>query len=436
MGTYADGDRSVDSKRLQTLLALMCASFRIGVLVAPSARAEPVFRGDIELFRALAMVQRDNAERISSWQGSSRMEVTEADPNGILYLSNSSYNFIYAREHNATRWNWTPEDRYRREGGKLVAAPLQDKKLNEMRKGDAFYKYNLGFETLEGEKRGTLVIWPVQKAEEGVYSTSFDPMWYLTGEVTGWDDMATELMEYYRMANDPNFTSSFARYTLTRDGPLVTLDIENPTAEMTNRYVFDLSKGGTQIRYHATFKKNVQSIEWTYEEKEGVWIPKKCKKIIDWDPPKSDGCTKYTRTATFVESTLNHPVPASEFSLEKLGVTIGTRVSDHKAGLFYFYGGSEKLLLEDKDLLLKERPAVQAQPSVQSAMEPEAKTLTNEQLASDDASSEQPILGQAEQTGGPNHAKWFVIGLVAFGISALVSFMLLQKTRKAQHESR
>lgn len=429
MGTSANGDYGVHSKRLQTIVACMCASFGIGVLVASSARPEPVFRGDTELFRKLAMAQRDNAERISSWQGSSRLEVTRADPNGILLLSNSAYHFIHAREHNATRWNWTPEDRYMREEGKLVAAPLQDKKLNEMRKGDSFYKYNLGVETMEGEKRGSLVIWPVQKAEEGVYSTSFDPMWYLTGEVTGWDDMATGLMEYYRMANDPNFTSSFARYALTRDGNLVTLDIENPTAEMTNRYIFDLSKGGTLARYHATFKRNVQSIEWTYEEKEGVWIPKTCTKIIERDPPQLDGCTKYTRAVTFVESTLNHPVPASEFSLEKLGVTMGIRVSDHKAGLFYYYGGIKDWNFED--VSLEEILAVQAQANIQATVEEEDNPPTHEQLVSDDEDSEQSIISEVEQIRKSSQTKYFVTFLVVLMMLGLTFFMILRKGRKS-----
>ena len=340
MGTSAYGDCSAGGKRLQTLLAWVCILFGIFVLAGPSASAELGFRGDIELFKTLAMAQRDNAGRISSWQGSSRVEVIRADPNGILLQDVSSHHFIYSREHNATRWNLTPEDRYVREGGELVARPFQDKKLSEMRKGDAFYKFNLGIETREGEKRGTLVIWPVQKAEEGVFSYSFDPMWYLTGEVTGWDDMANRLMEYYQRANDPNFTSLYVSYTLIRDGPLVTLEIENPTAEMASRYVFDLSKGGTLARYHATMKRNVQIMEWTYEEKDGVWIPKAWRKAIEWDPPHFEGCTRYTRTAMFVENTLNRPVPASEFSLEKLGVKVGDMVSDHKLGYPYTYGVS------------------------------------------------------------------------------------------------
>jgi len=339
MGISTDGDCGAGGKRQRSLLALVCILFGTFVLAATSAGAEPVFRGDTELLRMLATAQRDNAGRISSWQGSSRVEVIRADPNGVLLQDAGEHHFLYSREHNATRWNWTPGDRHRREEGKLVADPLPDKKESEMRKGDAFYKYNLGIETREGERRGALVIWPVQKAEEGVFSYSFDPMWYLTGEVTGWDDMANGLMEYYRMANDPNFTSLYVRYTLGRDGPLVTLDIENPTAEMASRYVFDLSKGGTMARYHATMKRNVQVMEWTYEEKDGVWIPKAWRKVIDWDPPHFEGCTRYTRTVTFVESTLNRPVPASEFSLEKLGVKVGDMVSDHKLGYPYRYGG-------------------------------------------------------------------------------------------------
>lgn len=341
MGTFTDGGCGAESKRQRALLAWLFVLFGMGVLVVPSASDETVFRGDTELLRTLAKAQRDNAGRISTWQGSSRVEVTRTDPNGIMMRDVSAYHFIYAREHNATRWSWTPEDRYTRIEGKLVATPLEDEKQNEMRKGDAFYTYNLGVTTNEGEKRGALVIWPAQKAEVGAYSTSFDPMWYLKGKWTGWDDMATGLMEYYHMANDPNFTIPYVRYTLIREGHLVTLDIENTSADMTNRYVFDLSKGGTLARYHASMKKNVQTIDWTYEEKEGAWIPKTVTKTIERDPPRQDGSTKYVRVVTFVENTLNEPVPASEFSLEKLGLKTGDLVSDHQLGMRYQYGGSQ-----------------------------------------------------------------------------------------------
>jgi len=81
-------------------------------------------------------------------------------------------------------------------------------------------------------------------------------------------------------------------------------------------------------------------MEWTYEEKDGVWIPKTWTKIIEWDPPAFDGCTKYTRTVMFVENILNRPVPASEFSLDKLGVKVGDKVSDHKLGFPYQYVGT------------------------------------------------------------------------------------------------
>ena len=335
MNTSINGDR----KRLQTLLTWVYTSLGIGLLIVPSTKAETPFSGDIELFKVLATAQRDNAERISSWQGSSRVEATRTDPNGIVYHDISVNHFIYGREHNATRWNWTPVDRHTRIEGKLVATPLEDNKQNEMRKGDAFYTYNLGVTTKEGEKRGALVIWPVYQAEEGVFSSSFDPMWYLTGEWTGSDDLPTRLMKFYQMAKDPNFTDPYAKYTLTRNGPLVALVIENPTAVMTNRLVFDLSKGGTLASHHATWKENVQTLEWTYEDKEGIWIPKTVTRTMkERDPSSSDGSIKYTKVVTFVENTLNEPVPASEFSLEKLGLKVGDMVSDHKLGVRYQYG--------------------------------------------------------------------------------------------------
>lgn len=435
MSICDDGNYSAGDKEVHTLLGWVCTSFGIGVLVATSLRAKAGFRGDPELFRVLAMAQRNNAERISSWQGSSRVEVTRADPSGLLLRDVSAYHFIYAREHDATRWNWTPGDRYARVEGRLVRDLLPDKQQSEMRKGDAFYKYNLGVELEDVEKRGTLVIWPERKAEEGVYSYSFDPMWYLTGEVTSWDDMATGLMEYYRQVGDPNL-SRFAQYALTRAGPLVTLDIENPTADMTNCYVFDLSKGGTLARYHATMKGNAQSIEWTYEQKDGVWIPKTCTKTIEWNPPRADGSTKYTRTVTFVESVLNRPVPASEFSLDKLGLKVGDLVSDHKLGLRYQYGGVLEGAAPQGGDLPDDEASAEFRADVPNVAlvkddAPSPGHFPADGASSRDRSSEQEEAQPVATNAARGLVLWLVVPLVVGG----AAFVLLRRRWKARAES-
>ncbi len=432
MGTSSSRWYRIDGKRRQIFLGWVCVSFGVGVIASPSAADEPAFKGDVELFRVLAMAQRDNTERISSWQGSSRVQVTRADPNAMLLRETGVFDFVHAREHNATRWHWTPEERYRREGGELVAKPEEDLKLSEMRKSDAFYKYDLATKTREGERRGALVIWPVDKAEEGVYSYSFDPMWYLSGEMAGRDNMAAELMKYYRMANDPNFTNTFARYSLTRDGPLVTLDIENQTADMANRFVFDLSKGGTLTSYHGTKKRDVQSMKLTYDEKDGVWIPRTCTKNIEWDPPHFEGCTKYTRTVTFVESTLNDPVPASEFSLDKLGLQMGDKVSDHKLGTRYLYGGlSAEATLQSVNLPADKLPT----ESQSDAQGEDDDTMPNHSpvggASSGDVGSDQENAQPGMTKAAQRSLVWPIVLLAVGGMG----FILLRRRWKARAES-
>jgi hypothetical protein len=406
--------------------------FTFGIVISVIVPANAVLKGDLELLKFTAMTHKDNRARIHTWQGHAQIETSQRDANGVMMKQTSSAVFLIDHNQEAKRWKWTPIESWIRMEDKLVLdkRSIAEEGKNEMAKGDAFYVYAPGYKTKEGETRNALVIWPEGKgkARKQSYYDSFDPMWYLTGHMTKCtDDLPERLMFYYREANNPELSEG----TVTRDGDLVVLEVRSD--DLLNRHEFDLSKGGNVVKYYAESPlEGTELREWTYEQKEGVWIPKTfALEIKEWQSPDSRDITSRIRKVTFVENTLNRPIPASEFSLEKLGVKVGDRVTDRIMGLSYVYGGSEKFPLEDEDLFLKETPANQAKPSVQSAMEAEAKTLTNEQLASDDASSEQPILGQAEQTGRPNHAKWFVIGLVAFGISALVSFMLLRK-----HESK
>ena len=163
--------------------------------------AKAVLEGDPELLRMTVMAQKNNVERIATWQGYSNVEDIREDSKGIMIREESAYSFVYSREHEATRWEWKGQNRYVREGlvigGVTVMEDWDTDWANEMRKGDAFYKYDLARTTKEGKKLGALAITSSNKAEVGVYSYSFDPMWYLKGRATvGVDDLAEMLMVF------------------------------------------------------------------------------------------------------------------------------------------------------------------------------------------------------------------------------------------------
>lgn len=150
--------------------------------------AQAAIEGDRELLWAVATALENNIQSIETWQGSSHVESVREDLTGLMTREGNAFHFVYSRQHKATRWEWKSVSRYIRPRIHTDAAlpsdtePLSIAWANEMRKADAFYRYHLGRRLTDGERGGTLAIMPAAKAEEGVYSHSFDPMWYLNGE--------------------------------------------------------------------------------------------------------------------------------------------------------------------------------------------------------------------------------------------------------------
>ncbi len=315
------------------------------ILVSLALPAAGTFEDDVELLKVTALAQRDNIKRIATWEGSSSVEESNEDAKGVTIREASVFHFIYSRDHQATRWEWRGQSRYVRKGLTVGGRPVDpnwwSNWANEMRKGDGFYKYELGRITKEGQKGGTLVIWPSRKAEEGVYAYSFDPMWYLKGRVTaGADDLADLLMEYYEQSSDQSFRESDCTLKVNRDADLVIFETRGK--DVLNRFVFDLSKGGSPIKVLIESSVGTQTREWTCEQRGDVWIPKSFTYTSQWLQPRPNGETKLTRKVTFTENVLNRPVAAAEFSLAKLGVKIGDPVSDHRRGVFYHYQGVQE----------------------------------------------------------------------------------------------
>ncbi len=198
--------------------------------------------------------------------------------------------------------------------------------------------------------------------------------------------------------------------------------------DLINRHTFDLSKSGCIVKYYGESKEGTELREWSYEKKGGIWIPKSFS--LDhkkWSNSQTNSIKKRLfRKVNFLENTLNEPVPVSEFSLEKLGVTVGTRVSDHLLGLFYYYGGSEKFLLDDPNILVEESSSALPQAIIEANME--SQQNNDEKLIVNEATIEQPNTSTLAETGQSNNTKLvLVIVITLLFLAGIVSFILMNK---------
>jgi hypothetical protein len=419
-------------RRADALLGRLLAGVIVMYLSLPAVGE---FEGDPELLKMAAMALKDNVQRIATWQGSSLVEQTYEDQEGITIRESSAFRFIFSREQEATRWEWNGQKRYVREGltrgGTPVSSGWTLNWAHEMRKGDAFYKYDLGRTTQQGERRGTLVVWPATRAERDVYSYSFDPMWYLNGRATvDTDDLARLIMFFYEQSTNPITVQSTARCKVVRDTNRVIYDIRSK--ELLNHHVFDLSMGGCLIEYRGEGSHGLELRKWTYEQKDGAWVPKEFTLTHQWRVPQEDGVTKFMRKVVFVENMVNHPVASSEFSLATLGLKIDDPVSDHRSGLYYLYGGVEELPLENADALGAAVPAMEATSLRQRTATPEEKSSLPDVQVSDDTDSRQ-VGSQDNPSAGQSHQGTGVPVILAVVLSmGIISFLLLRRRRKTE----
>lgn len=413
-----------DPQRLSRVVLL---TFAVATCATSPANAGLKLKGDAELLKLTAMAHENNRERIHTWQGSAQVEVTYEDANGLMLEQKVSAPFLFDNKQDAIRWKWIPQQHLVRKQGQLVSANQERlETVNAMTKGDAFYHYAPRFTERDGERSSALVIWPRARARKFSETDCIHPMWYQTGHMTKCtDDLSERLMYLYRKANSRGFSSNV---TVTRDGDVMILELQSEV--VLNHFEFDLSKGGNIVKYYGKGKTATEHREWTYEEKNGIWVVNTFALDIQYNSPQSLGITQRFRKVTFVDNTLNRPIPPSEFSLEKLGVKVGDPVTDRIRGLSYLYRGTANLSLEDTDVLLKEGPVVKDKPSIQGAMETEEKQLTDEQGISDNVIAKQTTVGQVTQTERPGYMKYFIVGLVAILAVGLVSFLLLRKGQK------
>ncbi len=209
-------------------------------------------------------------------------------------------------------------------GGEPVSKTVMEP-VSAMTTRMGYYRRAPSITTLEGERLCTLVIWPPERARRRSYSECFDPMWYLTGHITkATDDLVKRLVFLYRRVKNDGAKDIIA----TREGDMVILELDSEI--VLNRHTFSLAQGGNVVKYFAQSQGDAERREWTYEQKDGVWIPKTFVSNYKTVSPDLLGNTNRTWKVTFVKNIVNEPIPVSEFSLEALGYQSSEQLGDRR----------------------------------------------------------------------------------------------------------
>jgi hypothetical protein len=284
---------------------------------------------DAETLRSLATRVRENMGKIRTWRGEAVVERTptrkiplypgDANSPVALWRKKIAAKFWFSADLDAVRWSLSWESCHYDDQGSPMT-PLRRETVDEMVKDKKFYRF-LDCETAsEGRSEKVLTIWPPERARRGDVGNSFDPMWFFQR----YDPVGA--LETYAVL----ISRGEKGITVRREGQLVILQADYDDQSMMKR-TFDPSQGGNQVEFHSSYSRpdRAPSQEvWTYEEIDGIWVPKSHRRTHDGRPEQA---------VTLTTSVVNQPIPASEFTLESLGVRPGTRVSDTLLHTTYRY---------------------------------------------------------------------------------------------------
>jgi hypothetical protein len=306
-----------------------CVWLFVMVLGVSSGISAAAIEGDVELLKRTALMIRENHDRIQYWQGSAAIESRMVDLGGdLLSTKKSRVQYWTSTDANAIRWSMVYDDyKNRATTDDAFYTGETGKTWDEMKKGDRFYRYRDYFTTPAGDRKNGLTIWPLRKPRFHVYTTTFDPYWYLTNKGM---DMCDRLLFFYDEVDNPNLTP----IKIWQTASLVF--VETRSVERTTTYTLDHAKGGNLIKYENISPTGIERTTWEYEEKDGVWVPKEFLLTHSVDDD-SYGFGDRRHKVTFTKNIVNVPIDPSEFTLESLGLKPGERISDTIQGTGYSY---------------------------------------------------------------------------------------------------
>lgn len=311
--SYVRQQRPIHLSRVIVTIVMLACPLNLAL---PKVSGEVT--GDVAFLPVTALLQQENLKRIRTWQGEATIEYTRIENGEVQVHLDASAEFVLDETRDAVRWRWSTLRHEDRHDGDLVGRPTLLEEIDAMIKGKGFYKYTFGYTTREGERHKSLVIFPRERAyrEKGLYQ--FHPKYSMTPYRR---DMQDFLWYAYKHRDDPQYTPS----TVRREGQLVIM--EKRREGILERYTFDTDKGGALMLYENNRPDGQETFEYTFEEHTGAWVPK--VETSYYEHRDAEQILVRKQRVEFVRNVVNEPIPESEFTLERLGVRPGDRVSDH-----------------------------------------------------------------------------------------------------------
>jgi hypothetical protein len=230
----------------------------------------------------------------------------------------------------AKRWTWQVEHAtHEIKPGEIKLDAVNIDTRDEMVRNDAFFQLAPGFKPNGSDSWDrTLVIRGHDEAEANIHPTSrsFDASWYMTkGGLP-----ISDFLDYVR-EHTAEYEKNSTHISVKHEGSHVTLSMDTPS--ITNRYTFDMNLGGNLVLTEKREGPKSWTTQMTYQAVSGVWVPESYLYEI-----KSGAETSLRRKVTFSSAKVNGPMNEDEFTVTKMGVKTGTRVTDNRVGLLYVFG--------------------------------------------------------------------------------------------------
>ena len=288
-------------------------------------------QGDVELLKVIAFKHKANLESIRTLKGEAFEEATSTIGDWYEFMIKNKCTFAYDQSRDAVRWNKDPQESRCLNHGKPVT--LIEANYNSTMFKDGAYFHYFGSELPNDKSKVAydLVIGAPALAK-GDELHCLDPRYFLSHPAG--PTVHARLMLFCDHAHDETEVGR----SVKREGDLVTFQYTAPDKTRTSREVYDLSTGGNLLEYDSKSPTVEITGNYTYEEKSGVWVLKSYAGTII-NHRKNGEISKNTRTIKWTNSVVNVPFKEDEFTLEKLGVKPGARVSDHRIKKVYRYDG-------------------------------------------------------------------------------------------------
>ena len=396
-------------------------------MVLTSFPCSAEIHGDMELLKTVALANKSNYESILTWKCDIYEEINAAIGDSYKQTLNSECVMVYDQLEQAVRWNKTPQEHFIEEEGKRRIDETDNNNYynSSMFKKATYYYYEGDWQPDEPNNRFYILTINDAKKAQGLSEFSFDPRLLLATPFG--KPIYSRLMFLYENVKD----SDQDAVNVSRSGDLVTLEMSND--KLIDKYVFDLSKGGTIVEWYNYNKTNnvVNTLKCTYENKSGAWILKTHYKT-NYDPRQEDIYTQ-TRLLKFNNSVVSVPFEDDEFSIDKMGIKNGELIQDQIAGIMYRYGVTSG---DIKELDMIDTPS----EIIKSENLEETKDILQEDIVQEDVfsanneanktSKDNIIL--ASESESTHIYTYVVIVAFIFGL-AIVGYILTRKIRESSN---